>query len=1616
MAFKRTKLQERYELRDVLGKGGMGVVYKALDTLMKREVALKTILDIDNPALVELFYKEWSIVATMVHPNVIGIYDIGEFEEEGIKKPFFVMPLLPGVALDKLIRDGSPRLTTENVVNIIDQACRGLHAAHEQGLVHRDVKPSNIFVMDDDSVKIIDFGIARIASTQSKTGMRGTLFYLAPEFLEMKPPTALSDQFALAVTAYEALTRRRPFDGASDNEVFEAIRRFSPPPVSELNPNVNYAISQVIHKAMAKQPYHRFLTVREFGDALQKARRNEPLELFDSAKIKPRLERARLSFEQGDYNFALEIVAELEAEGRLDPEVGLLRRQVDQAVRHTRIKQSLEGARRFLEAAEYPLALRKIQDALDLDPEDTDALSLKAQVERERREKKIEEWIQIAHQHLEHQAFGQARDALNNVLKMKPSDTVALALMAEVGRRERDASQVREDKARLYQAARQFWDKGDVTAALSKLEHLMKLDHALPDADAGRAGTYHSFYNQVHSEHNSIKNAYEEARRNLAGENYEAALATCHQYLSRYPNHALFQALKFDIEERQRQALSTVIAKTDRRVEEEADLHKRVGILEEVLKLYPGEPHFERALKLVRDKRDLVNSIVSKARYFEERDQFNEALDQWQILRSIYERHPGLAFEIERLMKKRDQQARENSKAMWVQQTDRCLEAGDYEGALRSVESALVEFPGEPDLLELGNVARNGSARAGEALQLLARARELSEQGALGESLDPLRQAAKLEPGNTVIRTVLVNSLLDDARGLMQKPDWEAAEARLKELLSLDPSHAGAKSLASQIADRKHEEFVSLCITQARRLQAEGDLARAIAVVAQGLQVYPKDSRFEQLQATLQRAQSETQRQPATRDFREMPKAGTDLATPAKPPQAPAVTPPPPASAPSATVIMGSARAQPPPLAKVTPAAPRNPVSPAAPPPAPPGKPASGPGTQPMAARNLSTASRNLLYATAGLAAIMLVIVGGAVIARLGHHPPPVAIATYRVLLRSSPEGAAISVNGRPCGSSTCRLQLPPGNYQAEATLSGYQNATAAFAVTADRDAPGEVSLILEATPAQVTLSTDLTEGMLSVDGAPAAQIQGGETGIPNLSPGQHKLEIQGSGAKASLSFEFPSSALPKLTGPIQAQGIDAVVISRYGSQAMVYCSAEGVPVAVDGKLTGAAGAAGLELKELAPGPHEVQVTMNGSPRKILFESSTTSGIIASLLTERNVGSLRIITGYDDVAVYLNGQKIPRSMARGRLLLFLAPKQYTVRVERPGLWAADQTVDVRRGEEANLAFKLVPAKATLEVRGAPAGTEVWLDGAQIGSARDGGFSSTNIEPGKHTVALKKNRFRTSQAEYVFEPGKSISVEGSMQSATGTLKIEVDPHVEGLQLRLLREGETREQVITETELSLPEGTYRVTGSAPQYEEAVATAHVTAGGGTAATLIMRRVGRTPLQSNAQAAFSMEEWAKASGAASSSSNWAREGKLWVKRGGEFVVEPANPLPGTYIFTVILMRGKRLEWVVNYRDDKNYDLFELDGKNLVRTQFVNGKKKESVKRPFSMKTSDYVSVMITVTPNSIVNSFFVQQRWQVVDKWEKPGGGLQGKIGFHVPGKDQIGVSDFQFHGEPD
>jgi serine/threonine-protein kinase len=1620
VALKRTNLQERYELREVLGRGGMGVVYKALDRLMKREVALKTILDIENPATMQLFYKEWSILATMVHPNVINIYDIGEFDQDGVKKPFFVMPLLPGVTLDRLIKDGSPRLSVAGVLEIVTQAAHGLHAAHEQGLVHRDVKPSNIFVMDDNSVKIIDFGIAREVSGQSKTTLKGTLFYIAPEQLEMKPPSALSDLFALGVVTYEALTRRRPFQGANETEVVEAILRHSPPPISALNHEVSYSISQVVHKAMAKQPWHRFFNMREFAEALHKAARNEPLEYFDASKIKPRLQRAAKSFEAGDYVFASEVLSELEAEGHLDQEIALLRGQVDQAVRQTRIRQMLESARRFFEATEYPLALRKIQEALELDANDADALSLKAQVEKERREKKISEWIALARQHLENQAFRQAREALENVVQMKPNETEALGLLAEVGRRESEVSRVREEKAQLYQAAMQSWEKGEVTSALSKLEVLVAMDRDLPESDTGRSSTYQNFYNQVHSEHNALKNSYEEAKRNLAADNFEAAMAVCRQYLSKYPNHALFQALKFDVEERQRQKLSQVIAATDRRVEEEADLDRRAAILEEALKLYPGESHFERAVRLVRDKRDLVNSIVAKARFFEERGQFNDALDQWQILKSIHDKQPGLPFEIQRLIKRRDQQAHENSKARWVEQADKYLEGGDYNRALQTVESALAEFPGEAELLELEKLVHKSLERGSQALECLAQARECSERGAPEEALAALREAYNLDSRNTVIRTVLVNSLLEQARRVVDS-DWEAADAFVQEVLHLEPNHAPAQSLASRIGDRKREDFIAWCLAQARRMQTDGDIDGATAVVAQGLGAYPNEPRLQQLQATLQRALAEKQRQTVRIAPREQPRTATMPAMPAPlladSPQAPGRD--------DATLELPVAATQIP-LA-VSPKAPE--AAQASPQPeVRPEPPISKPATSTAAPRTwpwpwlppllrvapwkrpITDQSKMLLAGTTAAVGLLLLIATAVTVARHRKKPQPLvppAAAKFQIVVRSSPEGAEIRFNGDGCGTSTCRRELAAGSYQAEAQLTGYQNATATVPV--GPGAATEITLTLIPLPPRVAIFTDLPDGTVALDGAAAGQIQDGGAEVANLTPGKHTLSVQSGDSTASIPVEITPGAVPKLAGAMETKNLRAFLVAGYGGDARVYGSATGYRATLDGNLIGDLPPDGLPLQNLTPGTHELALdTLTSGHDKIVFEAQPAATLYLSLGTSQNLGVLYVATNEDQAQLYINGEKYKRDTRRGRLVVYLVPKKYTVTMQKDGFAPTPpQTVDIKRGVETKASFDLQPAKATLLVHRAPPGTDVLLDGARVGSANpDGEFQIPSVEPGRHTVTLRHDRFKPLQSDQTFASAKTVELQGALEAMvmTGTLRFDVTPAGVDAHLRIRREGDAQDRDVTGASVSLPEGTYTVTATAPQFQNATAQVRITAGGAATASLPMRRAEAPKVPTKAAAtAFSLDDWMKTSG-------WVQATGMITHRGGDYVLAPVDIDPqGTVRFTVVSMRGRRVEWVVGFQDDRNYFLFQLDDKNLTRYQITNGSKLAQVKAPHGLDRKKPMGISINIAPRSVSTSVLRGGQWVVIDNWEVSGG-VHGKFGFHTPGSDEIGLEEFR------
>jgi len=845
----------RYEIKGKLGEGGMGVVFRAWDPPpMDRDVALKTLPAFPDPMALDLFYKECRVLKTISHPNVVEIFDMGEFEDGGQQKPFFVMPLLPGQTLDDIIRTSSHRLTVPRIVEIIGQACRGLQAAHDRGLIHRDLKPSNIFVMGDDSVKIIDFGVAHAIDmrTQSAGFAKGTLLYMAPEQVQHKPVSAQSDIFSLGVVCYEALTRRQPFRRASEEDVVNAIVSCIPPPASDINPAVGQTVSRVVHKAMAKQPWNRYDSVREFGETLYKALRNEPIELFDPARIQPRLQRASKALEGGDHQFAGEIVGELEAEGNIDPQLTLLRTQIDQVTRQKTIAQLLENARARYEEEEDPLALQKLQEVLRLDATNAAALGLKAKIEERRGERQIEQWVRLARQHIDNHSYSPARDALQNVLALRPNDTRAARLLKDVEAEEQEYLRLRRDKTRMYEAALNAWKNGEVSEALSQMKLVLDLDRRAPDTSSpGSGATYQVFYNQIRSEHDAISAAYAEARRRLADNEFAAAVQVCDDFLAKYPGHALFQALKFDIEEQERQQLSAFIADVDRRLEAEPDLDSKASLLREAASRYPGEAHFQRLLKLVVDKRDLVNSIVARARVHEERGQIGEALNDLEVLQTIYSPYPGLKFERERLQRRLEQQARDTEKSGRIAQIDRQLEARDYTRALELLDAADAEFPGDAELAALRTLAADGLDRVGRADALFAEGSALSARGEFDRAIDTLTSALELDD-RADIRATLRDLLVQHAEATLAY-DWCAAERLADRALELDPADAKARSIRADAFDRKREEFVAHCASQARRLQAAGDLGAAIAEAETGLEAYPAESRLVPLLDTLKK-------------------------------------------------------------------------------------------------------------------------------------------------------------------------------------------------------------------------------------------------------------------------------------------------------------------------------------------------------------------------------------------------------------------------------------------------------------------------------------------------------------------------------------------------------------------------------------------------------------------------------------------------------------------------------------------------------------------------------------------------------------------------------------------
>ena len=317
-----------YRLIEKIGAGGMGEVYRVLDTRLQREVALKLVSDSylvadagsgsptplqahNTPAQAtphsgshlshERFLREARSAATLNHPNVCAIYDTGE--QDG--RPYLVMELLRGETLKRyLAQVGGKGLSAEEVVAFAQQAAAALAAAHAKGIIHRDIKPANLFVVDalrgKHQIKILDFGLAKkqagVAAVDSRTyglpgspdsdetavgvgestleltspgSAVGTVSYMSPEQARGAPLDARTDLFSLGIVIYEMATGKTPFGGGSTADVFVALLREDPPPVSTVNPAMPKRLDPIVAKLLAKEPGRRYASAEELQEDLE---------------------------------------------------------------------------------------------------------------------------------------------------------------------------------------------------------------------------------------------------------------------------------------------------------------------------------------------------------------------------------------------------------------------------------------------------------------------------------------------------------------------------------------------------------------------------------------------------------------------------------------------------------------------------------------------------------------------------------------------------------------------------------------------------------------------------------------------------------------------------------------------------------------------------------------------------------------------------------------------------------------------------------------------------------------------------------------------------------------------------------------------------------------------------------------------------------------------------------------------------------------------------------------------------------------------------------------------------------------------------------------------------
>ena len=539
----------RYEILEEIGRGGFGRVYRATDPLMKSEVAIKVISTADDPEMLARFRGEAAAARMLRHESIVTIYDVGE--HQGV--PYIVMEYLQGMDLQK-IRDQRRTLPLVEKVRILSQVAAGLQIAHENGIIHRDVKPANIMVLRDGSVKIMDFGIARATRDGSthltRTGVVvGTLQYIPPEQFEGHAADALADLWAFGVIAFQLFSGKNPFEAAETMQVIYNITSLPIPDLRQLNPELPAELCQMVGKLLQRDRSARYQSFEDVRIDL-----NPVLESLGAEEANRLVDDARMMAARGDLPGAHKIVRQVLERYPSNTTAKQIRDHIITQIRASeasrQVGELLKKGDQDLSAGKYEDALASYGQACKLDPNSSTArLRWERAQQMAERARRVREAMNQARSRL---AAGSARDAeviLAGILAEEAENAEALTLRAQAEQQRAHQDEAARADAILY--SRHLVAQRRYAQALAVLDDCARQvgDHA----DLGRAMEEVRRAELAETTRVRVEEAIARANQHVRNGDYDGATAVLAPLAAEFPADAdIRELLKYIAEEEAR--------------------------------------------------------------------------------------------------------------------------------------------------------------------------------------------------------------------------------------------------------------------------------------------------------------------------------------------------------------------------------------------------------------------------------------------------------------------------------------------------------------------------------------------------------------------------------------------------------------------------------------------------------------------------------------------------------------------------------------------------------------------------------------------------------------------------------------------------------------------------------------------------------------------------------------------------------------------------------------------------------------------------------------------------------------------------------------------------------